>query len=259
MLVLLSLGAFTKRKCVKVLLAKLVTIFSILHICVVMTVELFSVSNRIQTPTDEPLSCFAGKFSLQSYTRWFGHKQTTTLVTSTLPYISYIIVLSLFCIMQLWLKNRRASCDESAPKVVFENVNRKNADESLSNLLKFLINYGFYQFGVEITLIAYVIVIFAKADLISLFYMLWFPFMIFPSRTKSEKLWRVTAALVMSSILLQSVYLGAKVIITFCNELLVGSLESQVNIEVLTGEFLLLMLLSSQVRKLSKFPLRPAV
>ena len=38
------------------------------------------------------------------------------------------------------------------PPVMYIHVSRKDADKSLKLCLKYLINYGFYKFGVEVKL-----------------------------------------------------------------------------------------------------------
>lgn len=39
-----------------------------------------------------------------------------------------------------------------ARSIVFPEITRKNADDNLLGCVKFLINYGFYKFGVEVSL-----------------------------------------------------------------------------------------------------------
>ena len=37
------------------------------------------------------------------------------------------------------------------PSVVFPKIKRADADKDIAHLLKYLINYGFYRFGTEVT------------------------------------------------------------------------------------------------------------
>jgi hypothetical protein len=63
---------------------------------------------------------------------------------------------------------------DKPPKLMFEEITRKNADESIGKLIKYLLNYGFYKFGIEVTLIVMLILISSKLDLLSLFYIPFF-------------------------------------------------------------------------------------
>lgn len=36
------------------------------------------------------------------------------------------------------------------PAVLFEKITRKDADENITNGIKFLLSYGFYKFGLEV-------------------------------------------------------------------------------------------------------------
>lgn len=56
--------------------------------------------------------------------------------------------------------------EKPGPGLVFTGIARTQADDSLINLVKFFINYGFYKFGVEVRLIGLLcITTVASADL----------------------------------------------------------------------------------------------
>lgn len=70
-------------------------------------------------------------------------------------------------------------------EVLFENVTREDADKSVKLLIKYLFNYGFYKFGVEITLIMLVILISFRRDVVSAVYVIWLC-ILFVSRRRSK-------------------------------------------------------------------------
>ena len=49
--------------------------------------------------------------------------------------------------------HRRLSNNEqmTRPNIMFTDINRKNADNDLQSFIKYLFNYGFYKFGVEVS------------------------------------------------------------------------------------------------------------
>jgi hypothetical protein len=75
------------------------------------------------------------------------------------------------------------------PGVVFACVGRKDADRDLKGLTMFLINYGFYKFGVEICFILLTISIGSRHDVFSVFYSLWLLFLVLLNRQTVEKVW----------------------------------------------------------------------
>lgn len=59
------------------------------------------------------------------------------------------------------------------PALLFESVTRDDADKSVSLLIKYLFNYGFYKFGIEMTLIMLVTLISFRKDTVSVVYVIW--------------------------------------------------------------------------------------
>lgn len=65
---------------------------------------------------------------------------------------SYLLYLFIFLIFKT-VKLRQIIIDQiiDTPEYVFENVTREDAEKDFTQLLKFLINYGFYKFGYEVS------------------------------------------------------------------------------------------------------------
>lgn len=73
--------------------------------------------------------------------------------------------------------------------VVFVDVGRKHVDVSFIHFLKYIINFGFYKFGVEICLILLTISISNRGDIFSVFYCLWALMFVLLNRSGNKTLW----------------------------------------------------------------------
>lgn len=73
--------------------------------------------------------------------------------------------------------------------VVFQDVTRMLADKSFVHFLKYMINYGFYKFGIEIVLILLTISIGNRSDIFSVFYCIWLLLFVMFNRSENERCW----------------------------------------------------------------------
>lgn len=77
------------------------------------------------------------------------------------------------------------------PRVLFPNVSREDADKSVNLLVKYLFNYGFYKFGVEMTLIMMMILISFRQDILSIVYVVWLCVIIGSRRHTKHLIWPI--------------------------------------------------------------------
>lgn len=75
------------------------------------------------------------------------------------------------------------------PKVLFADVSRDDADKSVLLLIKYLFNYGFYKFGIEVTLVVLTMVISFRKDIMSILYVIWLCVMFGTRRGSKQRLW----------------------------------------------------------------------
>lgn len=238
----------------KVSVAQMISIISIISVLAIMVFELTNINSEPQRSCIETMPAF--------FSKMLGKHSNNSILKRTSPFLGFTLFLTLFHCLKAWQTIKRTQKRKSAPKIVFEDTNRLNADQSLTSLIKFLINYGFYKFGFEITLFMHVVVILVRIDSIAGFYLLWLPFLVFCARTKAERLWKCTAVFVTFSIFLQCLFLGVVVIFEQCRmtnkgieeevtrvaqNVLENSLLILVSPGIIIAEFLLLTLLSSQV------------
>lgn len=99
----------------------------------------------------------------------------------------------------------RLSQGESSarPKVLFDGVTREDADKSVVLLVKYLFNYGFYKFGIEVTLVALAILICVRRDTLSIVYIIWLCMILSVQRSMKEFIWPILQNFVTIAIILQ--------------------------------------------------------
>ncbi|CAB3230721.1 unnamed protein product [Arctia plantaginis] len=123
---------------------------------------------------------------------WVGFNKTTHNKPLVSMLKGYIGLLALFTFYAL-VNYRQGAVSERAKdrkeKVMFPEVTRKEADIDMIHCLKYLINYGFYKFGVEITLICLMGVIGSRMDVYAVLYAIWLLVMVSLKRQVQAKIW----------------------------------------------------------------------
>lgn len=143
---------------------------------------------------------------------WLGFRKIdndTSLIALTRTYLVYIVLVSLhsFIILRQRVQRIKKNLPPETPDVVFENIRRCDADEDIPHCFKYLVNYGFYKFGLEICLICFVMVIGYRMDLIACFYSMWLAVLFNLKREKTRKVWRYATYSIMASIPIQYISL----------------------------------------------------
>ncbi|XP_065092008.1 piezo-type mechanosensitive ion channel component isoform X11 [Ochlerotatus camptorhynchus] len=128
--------------------------------------------------------------------KWFGFQKTTeisSLPDLVRPYLIYIIVVTIHAVVVLrqTIRRIRLGLSPRTPQLMFPNVTRLEADKDIPRMIKYLFNYGFYKFGVEISLVSLVIVIASRMDIFSCFYAVWICIMFHMTRDGLRRVWRI--------------------------------------------------------------------
>lgn len=89
------------------------------------------------------------------------------------------------------------------PKLLFPGVTREDADKNIKSLLKYLHNYGFYKFGIEMTLVQLVILICFRKDAISIVYIIWLCIILSCNRRILQFIWPILQYFVMILTIMQ--------------------------------------------------------
>lgn len=120
-------------------------------------------------------NCSHGNISMPE---WFGLKKEvegTEPIYMLFGVIVSIIALAFQSIVIYRQRHYRASLGlpESMRAKVFPDFHHSHFDRSLKNAIQFLIDYGFYKFGLEITMIAIGIDIFNRMDALAAIQCFW--------------------------------------------------------------------------------------
>ncbi|XP_022249560.1 piezo-type mechanosensitive ion channel component 2-like [Limulus polyphemus] len=106
---------------------------------------------------------------------WVGFRKTDDLLVYCKGYIGVILILTLQAVVKVHQKLHRYHRNEEEPleKVMFPGVTRTKADVGLLECLKFLFNYAFYKFGIEVCFVTTVICIGVRLDVYAVISALW--------------------------------------------------------------------------------------
>ncbi|XP_058452791.1 piezo-type mechanosensitive ion channel component isoform X2 [Malaya genurostris] len=142
--------------------------------------------------------------------KWIGFQKTSavsSLLDLVRSYLVYIIVVTIHAVVVLRQTIRRIRLGQSprTPNLMFPKVSRADADKNIPQMLKYLFNYGFYKFGVEISLVSLIIVIASRMDIFSCFYAVWVCVMFHMTRDSLRRVWQVLTWFIVVLIPLQYV------------------------------------------------------
>lgn len=88
--------------------------------------------------------------------------------------------------------------------VIFSGIGRREADKSVINGIKYLCNFGFYQFGIEITCLAFIISVCHRLDMVAAIYgIILMLISITTSQRTLARVWPLVGAIVGMSIFIQ--------------------------------------------------------
>ncbi|KAK3878310.1 hypothetical protein Pcinc_017051 [Petrolisthes cinctipes] len=122
---------------------------------------------------------------------WTGFRKTTNLPKYLKGYIGIIVVITVQAVVVIRQQYQRklTGLPPPPPGVLFPNITRAVADDGIPECAKFLLNYGFFKFGLEICLISLVAVIGTRLDVFSLFYAAWLCYFFNRSRKDIARVW----------------------------------------------------------------------
>lgn len=133
-------------------------------------------------------------FPIQSefnITNWFGFKQVPYFYPYAEGYVAIIIMLIIQSIVTLHQQQYRFQRGLVKPvyTIVFEEVTRESADQGLFPCIKFMLNYCFYKFGLEICFVTTVIVAAVRLDAFAFLFLAMIVPLLFVRRRTCAILW----------------------------------------------------------------------
>lgn len=124
---------------------------------------------------------------------WFGIKKAEPgqLAELLKGYIGILVVTTLRKIIRIRQCFHRKVRSEpmDTPQIMFPSITREDADKGVPQCLKFLFNYGFYKFGVEVCLVGIVALIGTRLDFYSVLYSMWLLLFFSLKRKTVSKIW----------------------------------------------------------------------
>ncbi|XP_053676328.1 piezo-type mechanosensitive ion channel component [Anopheles nili] len=140
--------------------------------------------------------------------KWFGMRKAgsgETLADLLRPYLVYILIVTVHAvtILRQTIHRMRLGQSPRAPSLMFPNIVRADADKDIPRMIMYLFNYGYYKFGVEISLVALVVVIGNRMDILSMFYAVWLAVMFHKTRDVLQRVWKWLTWFIIVSIPIQ--------------------------------------------------------
>ncbi|XP_011063267.1 PREDICTED: piezo-type mechanosensitive ion channel component 1 isoform X3 [Acromyrmex echinatior] len=120
---------------------------------------------------------YASNNTVYNIAEWFGMKKAGPGMLPDLlkGYIGIVTVTTFRKIIRIrqWFYRHNKGESLDTPQIMFPTITRVDADKGLPECLKFLFNYGFYKFGLEMCLIGIVTLIGTRLDFYSVLYSIW--------------------------------------------------------------------------------------
>ncbi|XP_024082959.1 piezo-type mechanosensitive ion channel component 1 isoform X5 [Cimex lectularius] len=139
---------------------------------------------------------------------WVGFRKAAK--GETLPFLlkGYIGVLIIITVHAVVLRRQKFHRHLQGrqlfrPLVMFPKITHSDVDKDVPHFIKYMMNYGFYRFGVELSLISIVTLIGVRMDFYAVLYSLILCFLITPNRKKLSKLWPFLTLFIVVTIPLQ--------------------------------------------------------
>lgn len=216
-MIILGIGAIFKSEKSRKLFMIAVSFISMLFIVAIMFYELVASfypekiayeDECVIENEDEVL------FVLKNFDEWFGFDSKSSFYQNVNLHFGIIVVLTLYSGLKFRQEcnRKKLSIPIETPKTIF-NANKID----ITYFVKFFIDYGNQIFGVELTLLAFLLLMFSRLDITSLFYAPFFITLTFLKRRQLYVFYIITTGFIAFSIFLQSLIIGFFVILKKCH------------------------------------------
>ncbi|CAH1388772.1 unnamed protein product [Nezara viridula] len=137
--------------------------------------------------------------------KWVGFEKTgsdSSLVSLLSGYIAIILIVTFHAVVLTRQNYQRHLKGRSLvrPLIIFPGITFVHAEKNLLYCVKYLINYVFYRFGIELCLIACVILIGTRMDIYACIYAIWIFLLITPRRSVLSVVWPILTIFIAISI-----------------------------------------------------------
>ncbi|XP_070072219.1 piezo-type mechanosensitive ion channel component isoform X6 [Drosophila takahashii] len=200
------LGA-TSRKSIQVVISRLISF-------IVTIIVLSKMIYQIEYLNNSQHNVICSDNRTANNVEWIGltkaDKVTGGLMSLLRTYIIYMVIVTMHAVItlrQLQMRAKIGASNVPPTKLLFPHIIRADAEKDLVGLVKYLLNFGFYKFGIEISLIALVSTITYRQDIVAVAYALWLVVLLLLRRSQCAKIWGVFQAFFAISILTQYIVL----------------------------------------------------
>nr|XP_016938894.1 piezo-type mechanosensitive ion channel component isoform X16 [Drosophila suzukii] len=200
------LGA-TSRKSVQVVISRLISF-------IVTIIVLSKMIYQIEYLNNSQLNVVCSDNRTANNVEWIGltkaDKVEGGLMSLLRTYIIYMVIVTMHAVItlrQLQMRVKIGALNAPPTKLLFPHIIRADAEKDLVGLVKYLLNFGFYKFGIEISLISLVSTITYRQDIVAVAYALWLVVLLLLRRSQCAKIWGVFQAFFAISILTQYIVL----------------------------------------------------
>lgn len=184
-IIFLLVGA--KKVALKDMVIKAISVFFSVHIIVMMIYELFK-------PTILSFH-FKQHFNETSLSKI--EEALDLKIHGITKYMIFIVTATFY-----YSNETRRNPSHDMP-ILFEDISRLDADESLVKLIKYLLNYGFYKFGIEAILMVMLALLCYKIDVLSVLYIPMFIFFTLKKKQALERLCKFGSNFTLLLIIIQ--------------------------------------------------------
>ncbi|CAH0700428.1 unnamed protein product [Spodoptera exigua] len=148
----------------------------------------------VNCSSDDVFDAKSSNVSIFNNAEWLGFTKATKDKPLVVVLKGYIGLLAVFIFYSLVTYRQKSLRDSGAlpkerVKTIFPDISRKEADVDLVHCIKYLINFGFYKFGVEITMICLMGVIGSRMDVYAVLYAGWLLVLVSVNRVTQSRLW----------------------------------------------------------------------
>ncbi|XP_034669270.1 piezo-type mechanosensitive ion channel component isoform X11 [Drosophila subobscura] len=200
------LGA-TSRKSIQVIISRVISF-------IVTIIVLSKMIYQIEYLSHTQYNVFCSDNRTANNAEWVGltkaEKLEGGLMSLLRTYIIYMVIVTMHAVItlrQLQMRVKIGAVNATPTKLLFPNIVRADAEKDLVGLVKYLLNYAFYKFGIEISLIALVSTITYRQDIVAVAYALWLVVLLLLKRSQCAKIWGVFQAFFAISIAMQYIVL----------------------------------------------------
>ncbi|CAH1368339.1 unnamed protein product [Tenebrio molitor] len=145
---------------------------------------------------------------IENNAKWLGFYKTSK--DASLPHlvkwnIMYILVVTIWAVVLVRQFNYRLSRGKPTTRAffMFPKITKLDADKNVRSCIKYLFNYGFFKFGVEICLMATVAVIGFRMDMYSIIYSVWLCILFVMKRRTTVRIWNCYMAFIALLLIIQ--------------------------------------------------------